>query len=396
MSQYDFGTIDPDQTDGIELAGLLENFRDALNSMHSGAIAPTYGVKGMLWLDTSTAPHPINICDGSEWILIGDINPATNIYRPNLAGIGLGALAYKSVILPSDLDPGFVLSVNKGGTGANTATGARNALGLAIGTNVQGFHANLAAEAGLVGAADKLAYYTGAGAKSLTDLSPFARSLLDDENAETARETLGVGLGGGNLLSVSYFKTSGIWTKSTHNPSFIIVMVIGGGGAGGGTGDGYIFFTGGGAAGGHSRKTIPASALAATETVTIGAGGAGILNAAGGIGGTSSFGSHCSATGGIGGYKHGTNANKPDGGIGSSGDLNGRGGAGEKHDTDKTGNGGASVLSGGAPGRTTPGAGNAGLPNTGEGGSGAHNGEDSGFKAGGPGGSGLIIVWEFS
>lgn len=71
------------------------------------------------------------------------------------------------------------------GTDGTTATG-RSTLG------VQAVHANLTALAGLTGAADKLAYFTGSGAMSLTTLSSFVRTLLDDADAATARATLGV------------------------------------------------------------------------------------------------------------------------------------------------------------------------------------------------------------
>lgn len=54
---------------------------------------------------------------------------------------------------------------------------------------------NLQAEAGLVGAADMLSYYTGPAAKALTSLTTFARTLLDDADAAAARATLGAGTG---------------------------------------------------------------------------------------------------------------------------------------------------------------------------------------------------------
>lgn len=80
-----------------------------------------------------------------------------------------------------------------GGTGATSASAARTALGLAIGTNVQAYDAALTSVAALGTAANKGIYFTGVDTAAEFDLTVQGRQLLDDTSFADMRTTLGLG-----------------------------------------------------------------------------------------------------------------------------------------------------------------------------------------------------------
>lgn len=117
--------------------------------------------------------------------------------------------------------------------------------------------------------------------------------------------TTGAGSGTHTIQNAPY-------EKGINNPSFVQVTVVGGTG-----GRSNSSSSSGGGGGGGARKIIAASALETSETVTSGVAGDGSsVN-----GGTSSFGSHCSATGGA----NSIGAPMAAGGYGTGGDLNVKG-----------------------------------------------------------------------
>lgn len=184
------------------------------------------------------------------------------------------------------------------------------------------------------------------------------------------------------LKSIQIFTASGTWTKPAGCRA-VEVKLVGGGGSGGNSTSGGT----GGGGGGYSEKFIT-SGLGATETITVGAGGTAAANGNNGnTGGTTSFGTHCSATGG-GAGKTSNATGVGDGGFGSGGNINIRGGSGGVSiSTTLGGTGGASVLSntiGGAVGT------NAGAGFEYGGGSGGANG-----GTGGTGAAGIVIVYEY-
>lgn len=132
MSQFDFGTINPNSKSGAQLALDLNNFRNALNSGHKGSVRPSYAQAGMLWVrETSSAQWDLMWFDGDTDFAIRSINPTKNtlleIPSSQIDGLGTAATATVSTS-QTDTVAGRLLKTNDYGIG--------NAITLAGGTDL--------------------------------------------------------------------------------------------------------------------------------------------------------------------------------------------------------------------------------------------------------------------
>lgn len=231
------------------------------------------------------------------------------------------------------------------------------------------------------------------------------KALLTAADAAGARDAISAF----GVVRIQKFTASGTYTPDP-NLIYAIVEVVGGGGAGGATATstGQLNGGGGGGSGSYARSILSAATIGASQTVTIGAGGAGANNADGGSGGDTSFGALCIGKGGAGGTRGTASGNVGSGGAGGvagTGDLTfvGGRGFGSNYATITTvlcqpGNGGPSFFTPGAPrplvsyhsavaGQNATGYGGGGS------GGGAHN--TTSTVAGGNGAPGFVLVTEF-
>jgi hypothetical protein len=161
---------------------------------------------------TANTANTVVLRDGSGNFTAGTITAATTFSGP---------LSSSNVTITGGSVTGITdLAVADGGTGASNASGARTNLGLAIGTDVQAYDAELAALASTTSAANALPYFTGSGTATTTTLSAYGRTLIDDADAAAARSTLGVVIGtdvqayDADLSAVAGLASNGIMTRT--------------------------------------------------------------------------------------------------------------------------------------------------------------------------------------
>ena len=195
----------------------------------------------------------------------------------------------------------------------------------------------------------------------------------------------------GGLLNVQIFENSSdhrdggsyTWTKSSSDVKKIRIQMVGAGGGSAGHGENA-------GSGGYCEKLMDVTGIN-SASLTVGTGGHGRnWGQNGDGGGSSSFGSYCSAGGGQGGHHSGHRGGH--GGKGSGGDINARGGSGSGHRANGGTQGAASYFGGGAPGIHTSSVTHVGAP--GAGGGGTHTSHNS-HQERRHGRAGIVIVWEY-
>ena len=195
---------------------------DSINSEHyvDGSIDTAHIADSQITL-AKLAGDSVNsskIVDGS--IVNADINAsaaidATKIHDGTISNTEFGYLNGVTSAIQTQIDSKLTASNNLSDLG-NVST-ARTNLGVAIGSDVQAYDAELAALASVTSAADKVPYFTGSGTADVATFTAAGRALVDDADASAQRTTLGLGTistQDANNVSISGGSVTGLGSPS--------------------------------------------------------------------------------------------------------------------------------------------------------------------------------------
>lgn len=240
----------PSKCDGDEA---IESANQEFNKLYQGNILVINSLTGTDDIEGSTSPVATSLTDG-EMRQFTAAATNTTVMRYNDNGLGLisvksaagTALGAGDVVAGTTYMMRYYAANNEWRILTNLGAGAASAnqpyvtvgavasltaeraltTGTALGLTDGGANstvtialtdAELTCLAALTSAGDKIAYYTGSGTCALADLSSYARTVIDDADAATARATLGVTIGtnvqayDADLAALAANSTAGLW-----------------------------------------------------------------------------------------------------------------------------------------------------------------------------------------